>query len=267
MVERDVVGGAAHLWDCIPSKTMIADGRRHVVPPSLDGNGPRAGDRRGRHRSALGRASRASRTTSARARPSCSRVRACGWLAVWRALGPNEVEITGVDGVERTGVRQRASISTGSWPVYPDRCTPTVTASLRRVTATPPKISLASITVIGSVSPASSSSTCSRRSARRSRSSSLASRCCPARTPESLPCWKRTSCTPWRQAAEGGMRATTIDRDDAEGVVVRCDDGRSCTRRTPCWPSCWCPTAMGSTSKRPVWSPTPVVTSRSITTA
>ena len=27
MIERDVVGGAAHLWDCIPSKSMIATGR------------------------------------------------------------------------------------------------------------------------------------------------------------------------------------------------------------------------------------------------
>ncbi|MGZ0229815.1 MAG: FAD-dependent oxidoreductase, partial [Acidimicrobiales bacterium] len=26
MIERDVVGGAAHLWDCIPSKSMIATG-------------------------------------------------------------------------------------------------------------------------------------------------------------------------------------------------------------------------------------------------
>jgi pyruvate/2-oxoglutarate dehydrogenase complex dihydrolipoamide dehydrogenase (E3) component len=26
LVERDVVGGAAHLWDCIPSKAMIASG-------------------------------------------------------------------------------------------------------------------------------------------------------------------------------------------------------------------------------------------------
>src|SRR5687767_12720773 len=26
LVERDIVGGAAHLWDCIPSKTMIAIG-------------------------------------------------------------------------------------------------------------------------------------------------------------------------------------------------------------------------------------------------
>ncbi|MDQ6911188.1 MAG: FAD-dependent oxidoreductase, partial [Actinomycetota bacterium] len=26
LVERDVIGGAAHLWDCVPSKAMIATG-------------------------------------------------------------------------------------------------------------------------------------------------------------------------------------------------------------------------------------------------
>ena len=26
MIEKDVIGGAAHLWDCIPSKAMIATG-------------------------------------------------------------------------------------------------------------------------------------------------------------------------------------------------------------------------------------------------
>src|SRR3954454_260432 len=26
VIERDIVGGAAHLWDCIPSKAMIATG-------------------------------------------------------------------------------------------------------------------------------------------------------------------------------------------------------------------------------------------------
>ncbi len=26
LIERDVVGGAAHLWDCIPSKAMVATG-------------------------------------------------------------------------------------------------------------------------------------------------------------------------------------------------------------------------------------------------
>ena len=26
LIEKDVIGGAAHLWDCIPSKAMIATG-------------------------------------------------------------------------------------------------------------------------------------------------------------------------------------------------------------------------------------------------
>src|SRR5712671_3523291 len=26
LIERDIIGGAAHLWDCIPSKAMIATG-------------------------------------------------------------------------------------------------------------------------------------------------------------------------------------------------------------------------------------------------
>src|SRR3954453_24204024 len=26
LIEKDIVGGAAHLWDCIPSKAMIATG-------------------------------------------------------------------------------------------------------------------------------------------------------------------------------------------------------------------------------------------------
>ncbi len=30
MIEKDIVGGAAHLWDCIPSKTMAASALRHT---------------------------------------------------------------------------------------------------------------------------------------------------------------------------------------------------------------------------------------------
>ena len=39
MVERDVVGGAAHLWDCIPSKTMIATGGAISFSNRLEGMG------------------------------------------------------------------------------------------------------------------------------------------------------------------------------------------------------------------------------------
>ncbi|MEE9178864.1 MAG: FAD-dependent oxidoreductase, partial [Acidimicrobiia bacterium] len=30
LIEKDIVGGAAHLWDCIPSKTMAASALRHT---------------------------------------------------------------------------------------------------------------------------------------------------------------------------------------------------------------------------------------------
>ena len=39
VVERDVIGGAAHLWDCIPSKTMIATGGAISFSNRLDGMG------------------------------------------------------------------------------------------------------------------------------------------------------------------------------------------------------------------------------------
>jgi dihydrolipoamide dehydrogenase len=39
LVERDVVGGAAHLWDCIPSKAMIATGGAMSFSQRIEGMG------------------------------------------------------------------------------------------------------------------------------------------------------------------------------------------------------------------------------------
>jgi dihydrolipoamide dehydrogenase len=39
LIERDIVGGAAHLWDCIPSKTMIATGGAMAFVQRLAGMG------------------------------------------------------------------------------------------------------------------------------------------------------------------------------------------------------------------------------------
>jgi dihydrolipoamide dehydrogenase len=39
LVEQDIVGGAAHLWDCIPSKAMIATGGAMTFLSRLDGMG------------------------------------------------------------------------------------------------------------------------------------------------------------------------------------------------------------------------------------
>ncbi len=42
MIERDVMGGAANLWDCIPSKAMIATGGAISAAAAGAGHGPRA---------------------------------------------------------------------------------------------------------------------------------------------------------------------------------------------------------------------------------
>src|ERR1700722_15251567 len=39
MIERDIVGGAAHLWDCIPSKTMIATSGAMSFTRRIEGMG------------------------------------------------------------------------------------------------------------------------------------------------------------------------------------------------------------------------------------
>src|SRR5580692_6614995 len=39
LIERDVIGGAAHLWDCIPSKTMIATGGAMSFSRRIEGMG------------------------------------------------------------------------------------------------------------------------------------------------------------------------------------------------------------------------------------
>src|SRR5580692_10681753 len=39
VIERDILGGAAHLWDCIPSKTMIATGGAMSFTQRIEGMG------------------------------------------------------------------------------------------------------------------------------------------------------------------------------------------------------------------------------------
>ena len=52
MVERDIIGGAAHLLDCIPSKTMIATGGAMSFVRRSTGMGLEQAVGRGRHRGA-----------------------------------------------------------------------------------------------------------------------------------------------------------------------------------------------------------------------
>jgi dihydrolipoamide dehydrogenase len=119
LVERDVLGGAAHLWDCIPSKAMIATGgamsfSRRIegmglaeLAPQLDMDGLR--DRLG----------------SITARLQNGIIDLLGSQGVRvvdgtaRVKGPNEVMIEteeGVEGIEADAIL----VSTGSRPRLPD---------------------------------------------------------------------------------------------------------------------------------------------------
>ena len=119
LVEKDIVGGAAHLWDCIPSKTMAASALRHTsvrnaVKLGLI-NDPGTVD---------------PATLSKRIKEVTSdinenwvdllsdqRVEMIGGAA--RLTGPNEAVVETMDGERHIGF-DRALLSTGSAPRVPE---------------------------------------------------------------------------------------------------------------------------------------------------
>ena len=134
MIERDVVGGAAHLWDCIPSKTMIATGGAMSFSRRLEGMGLEKattavdvdaltnrieGIERHMNRS----------TTELLVSQGVRIVRGQA-----RFTGSNEVEVDTVEGSERFAF-DNALIATGSRPGSPIGAGPTATASSRHATA------------------------------------------------------------------------------------------------------------------------------------
>ena len=129
MVERDVVGGAAHLWDCIPSKTMIATGgamsflrarpawassrpRREVDTEALTARIEGI-----KHHLQEG-------VTGLLASQGVRMIRGTA-----RFVGPHEVEVTGVDGTERIAVRQRPRSPPARGRASPSGASPTAIAS------------------------------------------------------------------------------------------------------------------------------------------
>ncbi len=160
LIERDVIGGAAHLWDCIPSKTMIATGGAISFTRRISGMGleqqdaeidtpaltERIEDIKGRlHRNIT-------RLLTSQG------VRMIAGSA--RVVGPNRVEVTTPDRAEATTTPPTPAvefidadailIATGSRPRIPDWCFPDGERILTTRDCYPPKIFPTSITVVGS---------------------------------------------------------------------------------------------------------------------
>jgi dihydrolipoamide dehydrogenase len=149
LVERDVIGGAAHLWDCIPSKAMIATGgamsfqRRiggmglHEAAPELDFDAIR-------HRIAQITGKLQSNVVELLESQGVRMV-----MGSARLKGPHEVVVETLDGVEELHA-DAVLVCTGSRPRVPDWAEPDGDRILTTRQAYPPPSLPERLVVIGS---------------------------------------------------------------------------------------------------------------------
>ena len=121
LIERDVIGGAAHLWDCIPSKAMVATGNeltelKHARTMGLDAHGD-LDVQALRERIARIERKLCEGTTSLLESQGVRLLRGTG-----RITGPNTVAADTDDGTEEIEA-DAILISTGSRPRIPEWAT------------------------------------------------------------------------------------------------------------------------------------------------
>jgi len=224
MIERDVVGGAAHLWDCIPSKSMIATGRAISRTRAIGGMGLATVDTAVDVSTLTERIERVKdtmrdNTAGLLASQGVRMLRGTG-----RFTGPNTMLVDGADGVEEFEF-DAALVSTGSRPRIPEWCVPDGDRILTTRDCYPPKVFPESITVVGSGVTGVEfvhmfSSFGAKVTLVVSRQQVL-----PGKDPEVAAVLEEEF---MRRGVKlvMGARAEAIERSDDE-VVVRCDDGRS----------------------------------------
>jgi dihydrolipoamide dehydrogenase len=149
LIERDIVGGAAHLWDCIPSKTMIATGGAMSFAHRMRGM---ALERFDPHLDLVAQRARIAsieghlhgsivdllRSQSVRLIDGTARLK-----------GPHHVVVETVDGIEELSA-DAVLISTGSRPRIPDWAEPDGERILTTRQAYPPPELPEHLVVIGS---------------------------------------------------------------------------------------------------------------------
>jgi dihydrolipoamide dehydrogenase len=149
MVEKDVVGGAAHLWDCIPSKAMIATGGAMALARRAQSMGLHSMD------AAIDFDELRDRNTAIESRINrsvCTLLESQGvqiLRGTARLKGPHEVIVETAEGI--TELRADALLlSTGSRPRVPDFAQPDGERVLTTRQAYPPPEMPEHLVVIGS---------------------------------------------------------------------------------------------------------------------
>jgi len=149
VIERDVVGGAAHLWDCIPSKAMIATGAAMAFVEQAPGMGLGAleadldADALKRRILAIEDRLR----TSIEDLLSDQGVRVL--RGTGRLTGPHSVAVETAEGTEQVEA-DAILVATGSRPRIPDWCHPDGDRILTTRQAYPPPVMPEHLVVIGS---------------------------------------------------------------------------------------------------------------------
>jgi len=223
LIERDIVGGAAHLWDCVPSKAMIATGGAmtflakvaemglHEVGPSIDLDALRE-----RLDSIEGRLEASVQDLLARQQVRILR-------GTGRLKGPHEVVADTAEGVVELEA-DAVLLSTGSRPRIPEWCEPDGERVLTTRQAYPPPELPEHLVVIGS--GVTGVEFVHLFSALGSKVTLVVSRqqVLPQKDPEVAAALEENFLHRGVSLLKGA-RAVGLDRGDA-GVVVHCDDGR-----------------------------------------
>ncbi len=224
MIERDVVGGAAHLWDCIPSKSMIATGRAISRTRAIGGMGLANVDTAVDVETLASRIERIKNTMT----DNTTRLLESQGVRMVRGTGrftsAHTVAVDGPDGVE-TIEFDNALVATGSRPRIPDWCQPDGDRILTTRDCYPPKIFPESVTVVGSGVTGVEfvhmfSSFGAKVTLVVSRQQVL-----PGKDPEVAAVLEEEFMQRGVKLLMGA-RAESMERID-DGVVVHCDDGRS----------------------------------------
>ena len=154
LIERDVIGGAAHLWDCIPSKTMIATGGAIAFTRRLEGMGL---EQQAPEVDVDALTERIESIKMRLQRSTTNLLTSQGVTLVHgsaRVVGPNAVEVTTTNeaGVVSTTTipADAILIATGTRPRIPEWCHPDGERILVTRDCYPPKIFPESVTIVGS---------------------------------------------------------------------------------------------------------------------
>ena len=233
LIERDVVGGAAYLWDCIPSKTMIATGGAIAFTRRLEGMGL---EQQAPEVDVEALTERIESIKMRLQRSTTNLLTSQGVTLIHgsaRVTGPNEVEVTTTDpaGVvtKRMLVADAILIATGSRPRIPEWCHPDGDRILVTRDCYPPRVFPESVTIVGSGVTGVEfvhmfSSFGAKVSLVVSRQQVL-----PSKDAEVAAVLEDDFLRRGVSLLKGA-RATAIDRvtndEGVEQVVVRCDDGR-----------------------------------------